>query len=97
MVVPSVAIIGRPNVGKSSLLNAIAGRRVSIVEPNSFLTFDLDAAGSGRIDFPFGFTTAYGYTEMDAIFFLRDPTRSMFLSRTWVIEFDSPASTALPF
>ena len=40
MPVPSVAIIGRPNVGKSSLLNRIAGRRVSIVEPTAGVTRD---------------------------------------------------------
>jgi len=40
MVLPSVAIIGRPNVGKSSLLNAVAGRRVSIVEPTAGVTRD---------------------------------------------------------
>lgn len=40
MTLPSVAIIGRHNVGKSSLLNAIAGRRVSIVEPTAGVTRD---------------------------------------------------------
>ncbi len=30
---PVVAIVGRQNVGKSSLLNAMAGRRLSIVDP----------------------------------------------------------------
>lgn len=40
MKLPVVAIVGRPNVGKSSLANALARRRVSIVEPTAGTTRD---------------------------------------------------------
>jgi GTP-binding protein len=40
MALPTVAIIGRPNVGKSSLLNALAGQMISIVEPTAGVTRD---------------------------------------------------------
>jgi GTP-binding protein len=40
MTLPVVAIIGRPNVGKSSLFNALAGEMISIVEPTAGVTRD---------------------------------------------------------
>lgn len=38
--VPRVVIVGRPNVGKSSLLNMLARRRISIVDPTAGVTRD---------------------------------------------------------
>jgi len=40
MKLPVVAIVGRPNVGKSSLFNLLAGKRISIVDPTAGVTRD---------------------------------------------------------
>ena len=40
MPLPKVAIVGRPNVGKSSLFNWLAGRRIAIVDDVSGVTRD---------------------------------------------------------
>ena len=40
MALPMVAIVGRPNVGKSSLLNCLARQRIAIVEPTAGVTRD---------------------------------------------------------
>ncbi len=40
MAIPKVAIVGRPNVGKSSLLNWMAARLISIVDPTAGVTRD---------------------------------------------------------
>src|SRR5215469_13335726 len=66
---PVVAIVGRPNVGKSSLLNALVGKRISIVQDQPGVTRD-------RISTPLKIgdryvelvdTGGYGFVDPDAL------------------------------
>ncbi len=66
---PVVAIVGRPNVGKSSLLNALVGRRISIVQNTPGVTRD-------RVSIPLSVgehfvelvdTGGYGFVDPDQL------------------------------
>jgi len=65
MALPVVAIIGRPNVGKSSLFNAIAGEMISIVEPTAGVTRDRVSTIIARGDRYFELIDTGGYGIVD--------------------------------
>ncbi len=66
MALPVVAIIGRPNVGKSSLLNALAGERISIVEPTAGVTRDRVSTIIAKGDKFFELIDTGGYGIVDS-------------------------------
>jgi len=66
MGLPTVAIVGRPNVGKSSLLNALAGEMISIVEPTAGVTRDRVSTFISRDERYFELIDTGGYGIVDS-------------------------------
>ena len=66
---PVVVIAGRPNVGKSSLLNRIIGRRVAVVEEHPGVTRDRKSVDAEWCGVPFELVDTGGWmtagTELD--------------------------------
>ena len=65
MPLPTVAIIGRPNVGKSTLFNRLVGRRVALVDDRPGVTRDR-REGEGRLlDLEFRVMDTAGFEDED--------------------------------
>ncbi|HEX6218479.1 MAG TPA: ribosome biogenesis GTPase Der, partial [Sphingomicrobium sp.] len=65
MPLPTVAIVGRPNVGKSTLFNRLVGRRVALVDDRPGVTRDR-REGEGRLfDLTFRVMDTAGFEDQD--------------------------------
>ena len=68
MTKPVIAIVGRPNVGKSTIFNRIAGERISIVEDTPGVTRDRIYTTSEWLGHEFSLIDTGGIEISDAPF-----------------------------
>ena len=65
-MLPSVAIIGRPNVGKSTLFNRLVGKKVALVDDQPGVTRDRREGDAQLFDLKFRIVDTAGYEDDDA-------------------------------
>ncbi|HSP25068.1 MAG TPA: GTPase, partial [Saliniramus sp.] len=66
MMRPTVAIVGRPNVGKSTLFNRLVGKRLALVDDRPGVTRDRREADARLADLRFRIIDTAGLEEADA-------------------------------
>ena len=85
---PIVAIVGRPNVGKSQLFNKLVGRRVSIVEDTPGVTRDRIYGESDWCGRAFTLVDTGGIeprTDSQILEFMRDQARTAIETATVIV------------
>ncbi|MBC9033630.1 ribosome biogenesis GTPase Der [Sphingomonas sp. JC676] len=101
MPLPTVAIIGRPNVGKSTLFNRLVGKRLALVDDQPGVTRDRREGDANLLGLEFRVIDTAGYEDEDAATLpgrmraqteaaVRDADVSLFLidSRAGVVPLD---------
>jgi GTPase len=66
MPLPTVAIIGRPNVGKSTLFNRLVGKRLALVDDQPGVTRDRREGEANLLGLEFRIFDTAGYEDDDA-------------------------------
>ncbi len=66
MPLPTVAIIGRPNVGKSTLFNRLVGKRLALVDDQPGVTRDRREGEASLIGLEFRIIDTAGFEDEDA-------------------------------
>ncbi|KRC81596.1 ribosome biogenesis GTPase Der [Sphingomonas sp. Root241] len=66
MPLPTVAIIGRPNVGKSTLFNRLVGKRLALVDDQPGVTRDRREGEANLLGLEFRVMDTAGYEDDDA-------------------------------
>jgi GTPase len=66
MPLPTVAIIGRPNVGKSTLFNRLVGKRLALVDDQPGVTRDRREGEASLLGLEFRVMDTAGYEDEDA-------------------------------
>ncbi len=63
---PTIAIVGRPNVGKSTLFNRLVGKRVALVDDRPGVTRDRREGDASLLGLEFRVVDTAGYEDEDA-------------------------------